>query len=404
MPCFPLSFNRPQQIWQYVFRVVIFGCLVVSLSGCEKKKEFKTAPRAVDATVIRVEPQDTPIVFEFIGQTESSRQVEIRARVDGFLERQAYKEGTLVHENQVLFEMDKGPFEAALQQAEGELALQRARLVTAQANLKRIRPLAEKDAVSQKDLDDAVGAEKQAQASVLSAEGLVREAKLNLGYTTITSPVTGLASKAEKQEGSYIPTGPDSLLTYVAQLHPIWVNFSVSENQILRSRQKEAAGFIQPPADGRYEVEAVLADGTIYPHRGRVNFAEPSIDPETGTMLIRAELANPDGTMRPGQFIRVRLHGAIRPHAILVPQTAVMQGAKGHFVWVVNKEGKAEVRAVAVGPWHGKQWFIDKGLRAGDLVIIDNLLKLSQGVSVKATPAKLTPGQTAAEQLGEKTE
>jgi len=358
------------------------------LTGCGESEPAPKAPPVIPATVITLEPQDTPVVFEFVGQAESSRQVEIRARVDGFLEKQTYQDGALVQAKQVLFELDKKPLEANLQQAEGELALHVARLTTAKANLGRIRPLAEQDAVSKKDLDDAIGAENETKAAVLAANGAVREAELNLSYATIFTPVTGLASKAVKQEGSYIPTGQESLLTYVAQLDPVWVNFSVSENQLLSGRKQQDAGFLVMPPDEKFVVEVVFADGSTHPHKGHVNFAEPTVDPETGTMLIRAELANPESQMRPGQFVRVRLHGASRPNAIVVPQTAVMQGAKGHFVWVVNAEGKAEVRVVEVGSWHGDDWFVNTGLQAGDRVVIDNLIKLQQGVEVTNQPVE----------------
>ena len=368
-------------------------CALVLLHGCDTQEEPKQAAPVIPATVITIEAQDTPVAFTFVGQAESSRQVEIRARVDGFLEKQTYEDGALVEAKKVLFELDKKPFQATLQQARGELSLHQARHTTAVANLGRIKPLAEQDAVSKKDLDDAIGAEKETKAAVLAAQGAVREAELNLGYATIFTPVTGLASKAVKQEGSYIPTGQESLLTYVAQLDPIWVNFSVSENQVLRARQDVKKGLLKSPGDDKYVVEVVFADGSIHPHKGHVNFAEPNVDPETGTLLIRAELANPEGSMRPGQFVRVRLHGSSRPGAILVPQTAVMQGARGHFVWVLDKEDKAEVRAVEVGPWHGDNWFIEQGLNAGDRLVIDNLIKLSQGIQVQNTP----PGATAQE-------
>jgi membrane fusion protein (multidrug efflux system) len=351
-----------------------------------------------------IEPQDTPVAYEFVGQAESSRQVEIRARVDGFLDKQTYNDGELVQEGKVLFELDKKPLQATLQQVKGELTLHQARHATALANLRRIKPLAEQDPVSKKDLDDAIGAEKETKAAVLAAEGSVREAELNLGYATIFTPVTGLASKAAKQEGSYIPTGQESLLTYVAQLDPIWVNFSISENQLLSARRQEKEGLLKSPVDRNFVIEVVFADGSTHPHKGHVNFAEPNIDPETGTLLIRAELANPEGSMRPGQFVRVLLHGASRPNAITVPQTAVLQGAKGHFVWVLDKEGKAEVRAVQVGPWHGDNWFINSGLHSGDQVVVDNLIKLSQGVQVQNTPPPANSTGTGTDQPSEKTE
>jgi membrane fusion protein (multidrug efflux system) len=366
--------------------------LTIFLSACEKQEPSPQAPPTIPATIVTIEPVETPVVYEFVGQAESSRKVEIRARVDGFLDKQSYQDGALVKAGQTLFELDKKPFQATLQQVQGELELRQAQLGTAEANLQRIRPLAEQDAVSKKDLDDAEGLQKQSKAAVLSAEALVREAKIKLGYATISTPVTGQASKAVKHEGSYIPTGQESLLTYVAQLDPIWVNFSVSENQILRGRQEVASGRIKGPEDDNFAVEVVFADGTSHPERGRVNFAEPSVDPQTGTMLIRAELANPKSSMRPGQFVRVRLHGSVRPDAILLPQTAVMQGAKGHFVWVANQEGRAEVRVVEVGSWHGNDWFINSGLQAGEQVIIDNLIKLQQGIAVVNQPVEAKGG------------
>ena len=391
-----------------VGRSTLFGLSLLVLAcmftGCSEPEQAAKAPPAIPATVITIEQQDTPVVFEFTGQAESSRQVEIRARVDGFLEEQTYQDGALVQAKQVMFKLDQKPLQATLQQVQGELALHQARHTTAKANLKRIKPLAEQDAVSKKDLDDAVGKESEAKASVLAAEGAVREAELNLSYTTIFTPVTGLASKAVKQEGSYIPTGQESLLTYVAQLDPVWVNFSVSENQLLSGRKQQAAGLIVMPPEEKFVVEVVFADGSTHPHKGHVNFAEPTVDPETGTMLIRAELANPESQMRPGQFVRVRLHGASRPNAVLVPQTAVLQGAKGHFVWVLNEESKAEVRAIETASWHGNDWFITNGLAAGDQVVVDNLLKMSQGVSVKNVPAEDQQKQPSTDKPAEKTE
>jgi membrane fusion protein, multidrug efflux system len=357
--------------------------LVLFLCACGQDKSTAPSPQAMEVHVLEIKLEDAPVVYQYVGQAASSRQVEIRARVDGFLDQVAYEEGGMVQANEVLFQLDKKPYEAALQQAKGELALQEARLTTASSNLKRIRPLAEKDAVSQKDLDDAVGAEKASQAAVLAAEGSVREAELNLGYATIYSPLKGLASKTDKQEGSYIPTGSGGLLTYVAQLDPIWINFSVSANQVLMHSQQVEKGLVIPPDDNRYGVEVVLADGIPHPYQGAITFAEPNIDPKTGTFLIRAEIKNPDGTMRPGQFVRVVLHGSKRPNAILVPQSAVIQGAKGHFVWVVAKNGFPQVRSVQVGPWQGNEWFIEQGLLPGDLVIVDQLMKLNPERPIK---------------------
>jgi membrane fusion protein (multidrug efflux system) len=361
----------------------------------------------VDVTVITIEPRDAPVVYEFVGQTQSSREVEIRARVEGFLEKRVYTEGALVKAGQTLFVMDRRPFEAALQQARGELAQQQARLEVAVANLARVKPLAEQNAVSKKDLDDAIGNERTARAAVLTAQGSVRQAELNLSYATIATPLTGLSSFAKIQEGAYI-NASNNLLTYVAQLDPMWVNFSVSENQHLRLREAVSKGQVKVPANGEFDVEVLLADGSVFPNRGRISFADPSFSKETGTFLVRATFANPKGTLKPGQFVRVHLLGATRPNAILVPQRAVQQGAKSHFVWVVGKDGKAEQRAVGTGQWIGDDWVIEVGLNAGEQVVVDGGIRVSPGAALKvsaysapkkeaARAARTTVGPTAGE-------
>jgi len=296
----------------------------------------------------------------------------------------------MVEAGDVLFVMDRKPFEANLQAAEAELEQQQARKATALINLNRMRPLAKKKAVAQKELDDAEGTYREAAAAVEQARANVVQAELNLGYCTITTPVSGLSSYAVMREGAYIGMG-DSLLTYVAQLDPMWVEFSVSENQMFKKQNDEDQGILQLPDNHSFEVEVVLADGSIYPHTGVITFADASLSEETGTFLIRAEVANPNNMLRPGQFVRANLKGAIRPNAILVPQGAVQQGAKGSFVWVVDAEGKAEFRPVSVGPWQGEDWFIEQGLQAGDTVVVNGALKLRAGVPVQITQPESQP-------------
>lgn len=379
-------------------------CLVLliiatGLAGCGEKKDPAHAKGPIPVTVMTVKKQDTPLDIEFVGTTESSHQVEIRARVEGFLERKTYEEGGRVRAGQTMFQIDRRPFEAALQQARGSLAQQEAKLINAEVTLKRIRPLAEKNAVSQKDLDDAISAEKTARAAVFSAQGSVQDAELKLSYTTITSPVDGLAGRAKKQEGSYISIGQDSLLTYVAKIDPIWVDFSISENENLNLNDQVAKGLFTMPKGQAFEVEVHMADGSIFPHKGKLNFADPSFSSETGTYQVRAEIPNPihsPKVIRPGQFVRVHLLGGIRPNAVLVPRTAVSQGAQGFFVWIAGKDGKAEFRSVQIGDWHGNDVFIDSGLAAGEQVILDNLLKMSPGASIKIEAAGAAKGHAPA--------
>jgi len=367
----------------FAFLFVFF--LVFSFFTACKKKDLSPARPPAQVSVIKIAPQDTPIVIEFVAQTQSSHQVEIRARVNGFLDERTYVEGTLVHAGDLMFKMDPKPFQAQLEAAQGELAQQQARLKTAQANLARVKPLVEQDALSQKDLDDATGQEQTAAAAVESARANVEQAKLNLGYTKIITPVTGLSSYARVQDGAYVNQS-NSLLTYVSQIDPIWVTFSLSENDVLKSRSEAERGQLVLPKEDAYEVEVELGDGSIFPERGRITFADAEYNQQTGTFLLRATLPNPKGHLRPGQFVRVHILGVIRPKAILVPLRAVQQGDKGHFIWVVNKEGKAEQRPVVVGDWMGNNWFINEGLIAGDQVVVDGGLTLRPGdpVTVKS--------------------
>jgi len=362
--------------------------LLVALlaAGCQREKPAAPAARAAEVGVITVALRDVPIVFEFVGETESSQQVEIRSRVNGFLEQRVYTEGAVVKAGDVLFRMDPKPFRAALEAANAALALQQARLSTAQANLNRVRPLAARNALSQKDLDDSIGQEKAAAAAVEEAKANVISAKLNLGYTTITTPVSGLSSFAKRQVGTYIDT-TNSLLTYVAKLDPMWVNFSLSENEVLQSRAQQEAGTLKLPPRGALEVEIILADGTVYPSRGRIAFADASFNSQTGTYLVRAEMKNPDSLLRPGQFVRVKLIGAMRTKAVAVPQEAVVQGQRGETVWTVDKDGKAQPRVIEVGEWSGGEWVVKSGLRPGDLVIVSGALRLAPGAPVKPIPA-----------------
>jgi membrane fusion protein (multidrug efflux system) len=360
--------------------------IAAGLAGCERHEAKPQARGPVEVTVERIAPRDVPVTYEYVGQTESTRQVQIRARVNGFLEQRVYTEGSLVRAGDVMFRQDPRPFQATLDEAKAALAKQKARLQTASDNLARVRPLAAQKALSQKDLDDAIGQQQAAAAAVDSAKAEVEQAELNLGYTTITSPVTGLSSFAQVQDGAYVSSA-NSLLTYVAEIDTIRVNFSLSENDMLRVRRDREAGRLRTPEKDEYVVEIVLADGSVFPQKGRITFANADYNAKTGTFLLRATFPNPDAMLRPGQFVRVRIGGAVRPHAILVPQAAVLQGAKGHFVVVVDKESKAEIRPVEVGPWHGNDWFILRGLEAGDLVVTDGVVRLTPGAPVKIADA-----------------
>jgi membrane fusion protein, multidrug efflux system len=366
-------------------RIVPFSlALLLMLAGCGKdeKRAERPPPEVSTATV---EPRDVPVWLDFVAQTQSSQQVEIYARVTGFLDKRVYTEGTIVHVGDVLFQMDHKPYQVQLDAAKAALAQQQARLTTAEAKLARVRPLTKLNALSQKDLDNATGEVNAAQAAVDGAKANVATAELNLSYTTIVSPVTGISAAAQQQDGTYIGD-LNTKLTNVAVVSPMWVNYSISENQLLSLRTQLAKRTLRAPEDDQHEVEIILSDGSTFPEKGKVSFRAPAYNPKTGTFLVRATVDNPDGLLLPNQFVQSRVLGFSRPDAILVPQRAVHQSAKGHFVWVVDGAGKAELRPVNVGDWNGDDWFVSEGLKAGEKVIVDGSLTLQPGTLVKAEP------------------
>ena len=367
--------------------VLLVSFILVSASGCEKREaaspDKEKGPVAV--STVTVSPADVPVSFEFIAQVQSSQQVNIHARVSGFLDKRVYTEGSIVKKNQKLFVMDQKPFKAQLDQTKAALAQYKAALQVAKLNLARVRPLSAAHALSQKDLDDAVGQFESASAAVEGAKASVQQAELNLSYTVITSPVTGISSDAQQADGTYLSPS-NSLLTTVALISPAYVNFSVSENDWLKFRDEVAKGLLIEPKDKHYIVEVVLSDGTVFRHTGKVTFANPSYDPKTGTFLIRATVENPEALLRPNQYVHVHMKGAERRNSILVPQRAVQQTSKGHIVWVVEKDGHVQPRPVTVGEWRGNDWFINEGLRRGDTVVVDGVLQLRPGSTVKTRP------------------
>lgn len=371
--------------------------ILANLTGCGKHDTKKAEARPAEVAVVTVAPRDVPVTFEYVAQTQSSHQVNIQARVSGFLEKRVYTEGAIVKAGEILFLMDKKPFQAQVNGAAAALARQKAAMETARLNLERTKPLAAQHALSQKDLDDATGGYESGAAAVEQAKSELETAQLNLSYCTISSPISGITGAAQQEDGAYI-NQQNSQLTTVAVLSPIWVNFSLSENQIQRYRDQVARKLLIPPKNDNYEIDVIMVDGSLFPYKGRITFTAPSYNAQTGTFLLRASVANPAGVLHPNQYVRARLKGAVRPAAIVVPQRAVQQGAKGHFVWVVGKDGKAEYRPVTVGTWHDNDWIITSGLRAGDQVIVDGGLTLQAGAAVtvktEASAPQATPTKT----------
>jgi membrane fusion protein (multidrug efflux system) len=365
--------------------LIVACCLLAVGGGCGKEEVKAVEKPPAEVYVQKVEAKDVPVSFQYVAQTESSHEVEIRARVVGFLDRRVYTEGAMVKTGDVLFLMDPKPFQAQVDDAAAALARQKAALETARLNLARVKPLVEQDALSKKQLDDATGVYESYGAAVEQAKAQLTQAQLNLSYCTITSPVDGAAGAALVKDGAFISLA-NSHLTTVSSLSPMWVNFSVSEQWVQNLRTEIARKAILPPANDEYDVEIIQVDGTPFPKRGRITFKAPIYNPSTGTFLIRVTLDNPGGILRPNQYVQARIHGAVRPNAILIPQRAVQQGAKGHFVWVVTPDNKAESRPLAVGEWNGDDWFINEGLKTGEQVVVDGGLTLQPGAVVSPKP------------------
>lgn len=348
-----------------------------------------------EVVVVTVGPKAVPVSFEYPAQTAGSREVEVRARTTGIILKRNFQEGAVVKAGQSLFTLDPAPARVALAKAEADLAVAQARLAQARRDAERLKPLLPAKAVSQKEFDDATSAAAIASADVKAAQARVREARLNLDYTRVESPISGVASRALLSEGSLV-SGPDVLLTTVTQSNPIYVLFGISDSEHAKLRRDLDAGRIVLPADKRFIVSVKLADGTLYEHSAKLDFSDIRVGTSTASSEARAEIPNPAGILRPGQFVRAVLSGAQRPRAILVPQRAVLDGPQGKFVLLVGPDSKVQPRPVQPGDWSGEQWVIDGGLSGGERVIVDGMLKAAPGSLVKIADSKPVAAAPAA--------
>lgn len=364
------------------YRHVLLPLALLFVAGCQPAAAPQGGFPPAPVNVIAVEPRDVPVAYEYVAQTAGYREVEVRARVTGILLRRNYKEGAAVKQGESLFTIDPAPFQVALARAEADLAVAEARRAQAQRDVARLKPVREARAVSQKELDDAVSGEQIAEAEVKSARARVNEARLNLEYTRVASPISGTASRAVVSEGTLV-SGPGVLLTTVTQTDPMYVIFGIPDREHLAMRRDVEAGRLKLPEGGRFKASVKLADGTTYARGGVLNFTDVRISTQTGSSEARAEFLNKNNRLRSGEFVRVTLEGALRPNVIVVPQRAVLESPKGKFVYVVNAESRAEPRPVEAGDWAGDGWVINGGLNAGDRVIIDGVMKIGPGAPVQ---------------------
>ena len=360
--------------------VLVFLLAACSPGGAQDGKKGEAAKgeagpaQAVAVTTIEATPRAVPVSFEAVGRTEGSRDVQVRARVAGIIERQLYNEGDTVKAGAPLFRIERAPYEIEAAQARAALAEQTARRELAQQEMERLKGLADRRAISQKEADQAVSATRQSLASVQMAEARLRQAELNLSYTTVNAPIGGITGRALQSVGTLVqPSNDSALLTTITRGDPIWVRFALSEAEYARLRGS---------GEKNVQVAVELADGKEHPSKGKLNFSGSTVDGATGTVQMRAELPNPGQTLLPGQYVRVRVVAGTQ-QAIVVPQTAVLQNETGRFVWVAGADGKAVPRTIRAGAWLGENWVVLEGLKAGDSVIVDNLARLRPGTPVQ---------------------
>ena len=359
---------------------------VLALGGCKKESGAGDAAQVHTVAAVKVEPQNIPLSFEFAARAQGSKETEVRARVGGILLKRNYVEGSQVEEGSVLFQIDPEPFKVTLNQAKAKLAQVNAELKNAETQWQRTEKLYKEKYASEKARDDARANLDSLAASAQLAQAEVDAAQLNLDYTTVKAPISGITSMEVQSEGSLISaTGDSSLLTHITQLDPIYVIFSASENEMLSLTNMVDRGLIRNP-ENKNEIKAKVRFGNdvMYPLEGEINFMNPNVDQKTGTIKLRAVFPNPEARLRPGQFLRLIMEGLTRIDALVVPQEAVMQASDGAFVYRVNEKGVVESVSVQTGlTTKDGGWIIDSGLKPGDVVIVSGVMKIRPGMTVK---------------------
>jgi RND family efflux transporter MFP subunit len=357
--------------------------------GCSNKAASAPAPPLVEvATVVQ---RDTPIYSEWVATLDGFVNAQIQARVSGYVIRQAYKEGSVVGKGDLLFEIDPRPFKAALDQAKGQLAQTEAQLGKAALDVERDTPLAQARAIPRAQLDTEIQAKRGAQAQVRAAKANVEQARLNLEFTRVISLVNGIAGSAQVQIGNLV--GPNSVLTSVSQVDPIKAYFTVSEQEFTNFHRRYRTERSVEEQRRRIPLELLLSDGTVYEHRGTIYFADREVNPATGAIRIAGLFPNPDNLLRPGSFGRVRAAPWLREGALLVPQRAVIELQGNHQVAVVGSDDKVSIRPVTVAERVGRFWIVTEGLKAGDRVVVEGLLKVRDGSPVNAKAVSEEPSK-----------
>ncbi|WP_253549209.1 efflux RND transporter periplasmic adaptor subunit [Herbaspirillum rubrisubalbicans] len=381
-------------------RLTMTVAVAAALVACGQKPAAQGGPMpAPEVSVVTIAPQRVAITNELPGRVEAFRTAQVRARVAGIVQKRVFKEGSEVKEGQVLFQIDPAQYKASLESAQATLARAQANLTQTSLTAQRYKPLVEVNAVSKMDYDNAVAAQKQAEADVASGKAAVQTASLNLGYATVTSPISGRIGRALVTEGALVGQGDATQLALVQQLDPVYVNVTQSSADLLKLQQAMAAGQLKNVGDNKAKVTLVLENGQPYDQPGKLLFSDVSVDESTGSVSLRAEFPNPKRLLLPGTYVRTKVEQAVDDQALLVPQQAVMRDAGGSIVMVVNAENKVEPRPVKTGGARGNNWQVLDGLKEGDRVIVEGLQKVRPGATVK--PVQWSPAGAPAAANGQ---
>jgi membrane fusion protein (multidrug efflux system) len=364
---------------------------LAALAACGRKQAPSGPPPPVEVGVVTLAPTPVTLTKELPGRTSAFRVAEVRARVNGIVQKRLFVEGSDVKEGQPLFAIDSAPYRAALEGAKAQLARAEATLANAKLQAQRYGELVADNAVSRQEYENATAALKASEADVAAGRAAVETAQINLGYTTVRSPVSGRIGRSAVTEGAYVQAASATLLATVQQLDPVYVDLTQSSADVLRLRRDLEGGKIQGAGLGKAKVRVVLEDGREYAEAGALQFTDVTVDPSTGSIGLRAIVPNPRGELLPGMFVRARLDEGVNPEALLVPQQGVTRDQKGlPTALVVNAEKKVERRQLVTDRAVGDAWLVTSGLKAGDQVIVEGLQKVRPGVQVNPVPASNT--------------
>ena len=362
--------------------LTLSSVLLLALGGCERPKApgmQKPPEGPVPVTIIEVKSGDFADTLTATGQTQAFNTVQVYARVNGYLSKRAYTEGSKVHKGQVLFTIDPADLKNALESAKASFELAQANHTNALAILNRVKPLAAANASSQQDLDTAIANERNTNAAVMSAKAALDQARLNLSYTTITAPIDGYADRSKIDVGTYITPGANALLSTIYQSDPLYINFALSENQRLETQNAIASGKLTPPPNNNYTIQLTLSDGSTLKRKGKIDFIAPFVDATTGNVTYRAIVENHDHSLLPGQFVKVNVLGMEWKNTLYVPQKALLTGEKGKFVYTVENNNTVTQTYVKATRWIGENVLIEGNVHEGQKIASDGLASLKSG-------------------------